>query len=301
MNFGILGYGKIVREEIAPAIYQAGHQICATGSRSNTRPDGFTGRVHGNYSDCINDSEVDAIYIATPNHLHVPLACEAMRAGKPVLCEKPIALSVAEFETLCAVQAETQVTLQEAFMVNHHPQWEQIRQQDLGNSGMLHTSFTYTPRLNSDVRSQSELGGGVWWDIGCYGLWACYQLGARTLESVSGIWKTNGEVCDQVQVTLGFAEMDAQIEVGARHFRQQSLQFVSNSLRLQMPRPFNPQGQTVNVMESDKGSTTLIHEANQYARMVQSFCIQIESGNFLDIACSRAVSQWSEAVNQQLT
>lgn len=301
MKFGVLGYGKIVREEIAPAIHEAGHRIVAVGSRSGKRPAGYAGRLHTSYSQCIEDPDVEAIYIATPNHLHVPLACQALRAGKPVLCEKPIAMSYSEFQTLAEVQAATGVALQEAFMVNYHPQWSRLKSLELGDHRLLRTSFTYTPRQASDVRSRPELGGGVWLDIGCYGLWSCYQLGARQLRSVSGEWRASGEVVDHVQTTLSFDALDAQIEVGGLHFRQQSLSLVTDRLRLSMPRPFNPLGTTEIHIETESGCEVMHDQANQYARMITSFVSQCQQGEFIERDCSEAIARWSDTIERQLT
>ena len=296
MNFGVLGYGKIVREQIDPAFGLTDHRIVAVGSRSGSRPPGFSGTVHHSYQACIDDPDVEAIYIATPNHLHVPLCIAAMQAGKPVLCEKPIALSIQEFTELEQAQRSTGVTLQEAFMVEHHPQWETLDATALGNNGLLHASFTYGPRRSSDVRSQASLGGGVWWDIGCYGLWACYRLGARQLNRVSGAFRNENGVCVHAQVTLEFEALDAQIEVGSQHFRQQSLSLVTDLGRLRMDRPFNPEGSAARIWDTDVDHVETMHEANQYARMLNSFADAADQGIFLHHDRSKKIAHWSEQV-----
>lgn len=294
MKFGILGYGKIVREQIAPAIHEAGHQIAAVGSRSGTRPDGFAGTVHDSYQACIEDPNVEAIYIATPNHLHTPLSIQAMQAGKHVLCEKPAAMSVAELEQIQRCQAASGVTFQEALMVRHHPQWLQVADLELGSNRLLQTSFTYTPRLASDVRSDPALGGGVWFDIGCYGLWACWAFGARELNQVNGQWLTNGQVPDQICLTLEFDALTAQIIVAARHFRQQHLSLISDRCRLTMARPFNPEGSCSNSFEMDLGHQKLTSDANQYATMIEDFCGQTQQAQFVMLDSTQAITQWSE-------
>ena len=296
MKFGVLGYGKIVRTELAPAFAEAGHPIVAVGSRSGQRPDGFEGTVHASYSDCIQDPEVEAIYIATPNHLHVPLSIEAMQAGKPVLCEKPVAMNGADFERLKKAQVASGSTLMEAFMVQHHPQWERIAEHPWGQQKLLHTSFTYGPRLDTDVRSKAELGGGVWLDIGCYGLWACYQFGARQLKSVSGNFREQQGCCVHAQVTLHFDELDAQIEVGGLHFRQQSLTLTTDRERLQVTRPFNPLGETINTYQTDDELTQWHDQANQYARMIEYFVEHADSGQFLYEERSALIAQWSDRI-----
>src|SRR5690606_2044875 len=92
-------------------------------------------RAHGSYEALLEDSDIDAVYIPLPNHLHVPWTTRAAEAGKHVLCEKPIARTASEAKTLLKVRDRTGVRIQEAFMVRTHPQWE--RAKALADSGEL--------------------------------------------------------------------------------------------------------------------------------------------------------------------
>lgn len=300
MRFGILGYGKIVREAIAPAILRAGSTIEAVGSLSNRRPDGFEGTLHPNYTDCIQDPDVDAIYIATPNSLHVPLAREALREGKPVLCEKPAAMNMDEYHMLEEVQRATSTTFMEALMVEHHPQWARVASATLGHHKLVHASFTYGPRQDTDVRSRSDLGGGVWLDIGCYGLWACYKLGARNLRSVGGRVRLQNGVPVHCHVNLEFEELDAQLELGSNHFRQQSVTAIGSKGRIFMPQPFNPVGETRNSYETATSVELFEDEAEQYSEMIAYFTANAGSGVFLHEQRSRYIADWSDRVVKAL-
>jgi len=93
MRIGILGFGKIAREALYPAILNVGHSVTAIGSAAGVKPDGFQGEVFSDYSDVITSGLIDAVYIALPNHLHYPMSRCAIEAGIPVLCEKPLGLS----------------------------------------------------------------------------------------------------------------------------------------------------------------------------------------------------------------
>ena len=84
-------------------------------------------KAYGSYEELLADPDIDAIYNPLPNHLHVPWTIKAAEAGKHVLCEKPISLTVAEAEKLLAVRDRTGVKIGEAFMVNSHPQWLRLR------------------------------------------------------------------------------------------------------------------------------------------------------------------------------
>ena len=80
-------------------------------------------KAYGSYEELLADPNIDAIYNPLPNHLHVPWTMKAAEAGKHVLCEKPLSLTVAEAKTLLAVRERTGVKIGEAFMVRSHPQW----------------------------------------------------------------------------------------------------------------------------------------------------------------------------------
>src|SRR6185503_5778143 len=101
----------------------------------------------GSYETLLADTDVDAIYNPLPNHLHVPWSIRALEHGKHVLCEKPIALSVAEAETLRAARDRAGRKVQEAFMVRTHPQWlaarEMVRAGRIGALRSISSAFSY--------------------------------------------------------------------------------------------------------------------------------------------------------------
>ena len=102
MKFGVLGDAKIAREKLLPAIRAAGHEVAPLGRRA---PSGGADPVWGDvrvssYEEMLADQDIDAVYNPLPNHLHVPMSIAALEAGKPVICEKPVALSVEELDRL---------------------------------------------------------------------------------------------------------------------------------------------------------------------------------------------------------
>lgn len=129
-------------------------------------------RAYGSYGELLDDPEIEAVYIPLPNHLHVEWTARAARAGKHVLCEKPIALSAREAETLVAVQRETGKLIAEAFMIRNHPQWklvgEWVRGGKIGDLVSVQTAFSYFNRDATNIRNRKEVGGGALYDIGCY-------------------------------------------------------------------------------------------------------------------------------------
>jgi predicted dehydrogenase len=190
VRWGVLGVAKIAVEKVIPAMQQGQQcQVAAIGSRSLEKAQAAAARLgipkaYGSYDQLLADPEIDAIYNPLPNHLHVPLSIRALEAGKHVLCEKPIALDVAEAETLAAAgRKHPRLKLMEAFMYRHHPQWVTARrlvsEGRIGPLRTVQTLFAYHNVNPNDVRNQPEIGGGGLMDIGCYGVSLARFLYAR--------------------------------------------------------------------------------------------------------------------------
>lgn len=128
--------------------------------------------AYGSYEELLADADIEVIYNPLPNHLHVEWTARAARAGKHVLCEKPIALTGEDAETLVAVARETGRIICEAFMVRSHPQWQQarewVRSGRIGELVSAQIAFSYFNRNAADIRNRKDLGGGALYDIGCY-------------------------------------------------------------------------------------------------------------------------------------
>lgn len=162
MRFGILGYGKIARQAVVPAIGATGHTVSVIGSGRGAKPDGFQGLVCTDYADVLDREQIDALYIALPNHLHHHYSKAALSLGIPVLCEKPLGLTASEVKDLEATAEAHHTYLQEALMVAHHPQWHWIRDRvHEGGRCELSVSFHYDNRDAHNIRNRAETGGGA--------------------------------------------------------------------------------------------------------------------------------------------
>jgi predicted dehydrogenase len=178
IRWGVLGAAKIALEKVIPAMQHGAYsEVIAIASRDRQKAKSAAERLsipksYGSYEALIADDEIQAIYNPLPNHLHVPWSIKAAEAGKHVLCEKPIALSLDEARRLIETRDRTGVKIQEAFMVRTHPQW--IRALELvrdGRIGVLRSMMGYFSYFNRDphnIRNIPEYGGGALMDIGCY-------------------------------------------------------------------------------------------------------------------------------------
>ncbi len=178
VKWGVLGAAKIATVKVIPAMQQSEwSEVTAIASRSLEKAKQAASslgipKAYGSYEELLSDPEIEAIYNPLPNHLHVPWSIRAAEAGKHVLCEKPISLTVAECRELIAARDQTGVKIEEAFMVRSHPQW--IRARALAKSGEIGdlramlTAFSYNNRDPQNIRNIPEYGGGALMDIGCY-------------------------------------------------------------------------------------------------------------------------------------
>jgi len=177
LRWGILGTARINRMLIPPLQASPDNRLVAVASRDLARGEAYArewkiGRVHGSYEALLADPEIDAVYIPLPNHLHAEWTIKAARARKHVLCEKPIALTLADVDAMAAACREAKVVLAEGFMYRHHPQTLKVKQLlDEGAIGALRYlrgAFTFELTRANDVRLNPEWGGGCLWDVGCY-------------------------------------------------------------------------------------------------------------------------------------
>ncbi len=179
VQFGILGVGRIAVKAYAPAIEAAPNaELAAAASRDLARAESIhPKRAYDNYEALLDDPEVEAVYIATHNGLHLPLTIAALQRGKHVLCEKPLANDAAQCAEMIDAVKRADRLLVEAFMYRYHPSIvEAKRLIDDGAIGELRTvegAFSYHMESTTDVRLNPEWGGGGLLDIGAYCVNAC--------------------------------------------------------------------------------------------------------------------------------
>ncbi|MGD0903364.1 MAG: Gfo/Idh/MocA family oxidoreductase [Terracidiphilus sp.] len=178
LRWGVLSTANIGLKKVIPAMQQGQHtRVAAIASRDLVKArEAATAlgipTAYGSYEELLADPNIDAVYNPLPNQLHVLWTIKAAEAGKHVLCEKPLSLTVAEARTLLAVRARTGVKIGEAFMVNCHPQWLRLRelldQRRIGEVRSIAGFFSYLNIDPANIRNRVECGGGALMDIGCY-------------------------------------------------------------------------------------------------------------------------------------
>ena len=178
LRWGILSTADIARTKVMPGMRKARRcSIVAIASREAGRAEAVAHelgipRAHASYEALLADPEVDAVYIPLPNHLHAEWSIAAARAGKHVLCEKPLALTAEDAERMIEVASVEGITLMEAFMYRLHPSWravaELVASGEIGRLVSVQSWFSYFNDDATNIRNIREVGGGALFDIGCY-------------------------------------------------------------------------------------------------------------------------------------
>ena len=182
LRFGVLSTANIGLKNVIPAM-QKGEltAVTAIASRDLGKARDAAAQLgiptaYGSYEELLADPNIDAIYNPLPNQLHVPWTVKAAEAGKHVLCEKPLSMTVAEAKTLLEVRARTGVKICEAFMIRSAPQWLRVRELlaegRIGELRAVNAHFSYFNVNHADIRNRVESGGGGVYDIGCYSIQA---------------------------------------------------------------------------------------------------------------------------------
>jgi len=178
LRWGILSTAAIGRTKVIPGIQRAEHcEIVAIASRDLAMAERVAAELgiptaHGSYEALLADSNVDAVYVPLPNHLHAPWSIAAAEAGKHVLCEKPLAMTVRDAERMIEAAERAGVQLMEAFMYRLHPSWVAAREilasGRIGRLAAVHSWFSYFNDDPANIRNVLAAGGGALYDIGCY-------------------------------------------------------------------------------------------------------------------------------------
>jgi predicted dehydrogenase len=249
LTWGVLGASNFALKTMAPAIHAAKRaRLGALATRDASRAAPFAAfapdiRVHDSYDALLADPSIDAVYIPLPNGLHVEWTERAARAGKAVLCEKPIGLSVADVDRLIALRDETGVFVAEAWMPAHHPQWLRVREMLAeGAIGRLHTVigvFSYGLHDPKNVRNIADLGGGGLRDVGVYPIGAFRLVTGLEPEvtDAEAIWEDGVDASTWVSARAG--EVRFRFHVSMRTTRRQEMVFEGDAGWLVVSAPFN--------------------------------------------------------------
>src|SRR6266852_2680528 len=251
VKWGVLGAASIAVRKVVPGMQKGAYgEIAAIASRDKKKAEEAARKLvipkaYGSYEELLHDREIEAIYNPLPNHLHVPWSIKAAEAGKHVLCEKPVSMTMAEARTLLSARDRTGVKIGEAFMVKTHPQWlrtqEIIRGGGIGELRAIAGLFSYFNRDPSNVRHKAEWGGGGLLDIGCYPITMSRFIFAEEPVRVTGALERDPDFkTDRLaSAILEFPSGQSIFTCGTQTAFLQRMHFLGTSGRVEIEIPWN--------------------------------------------------------------
>jgi predicted dehydrogenase len=251
VRWGVLSTAGIGVKKVLPAMKKGERvELAAIASRDlhkaeeTARALGIP-KAYGSYEELLADPQIEAVYNPLPNQLHVPWTIRAAEAGKHVLCEKPLSMTVAEAKSLLTVQQRTGVIIAEAFMVRTHPQW--LRTRELiasGRIGQLRSIQGFFSYFNTDpknIRNIAECGGGALMDIGCYPINTSRFLFGEEPKRVSALLEKDPvmHVDRLTSAMLEFPSGHALFTCSTQLVPYQRMQILGTKGRIEIEVPFN--------------------------------------------------------------
>jgi predicted dehydrogenase len=260
LNWGIITTGVIARKFVADLGQSRTGRFVAVGARRLEDARKFAadfggGTAHGGYDALIADPAVQAVYIGTPHPGHAEWAIKAAQAGKHVLCEKPLTMSLADTERVLAAAKRHDVLLMEAFMYRFHPQTrrvvELVRGGAIGELRLIRASFNILRPFDPAHRMFNRaLGGSTILDLGCYPVsYARHMAGAAQgrefvepldFHGTGRLHPVSGADDFATAVARFPGEILAELSCGATHLDRNSVQLHGTAGWIDVPCPFTP-------------------------------------------------------------
>jgi D-xylose 1-dehydrogenase (NADP+, D-xylono-1,5-lactone-forming) len=317
-TWGILGVAGIAVRELIPAIQSAdGESLLAIASRDPGRASEAARRfgiprAYGSYGAMLEDPDVETVYIPLPNSLHHEWTIRCAEAGKHVLCDKPLAVTVGQCAEMVAACRQHGVKLMEGFMYRFHPRIQRLGELLASNAigdvrivRVAHTGMTRGTR-ETDFRYRPELGGGATYDNGCYAAnLARLILGEPKRVFASGYIGASG-VDEQIAAILHFgAGRDALIDCSITLPRRQECEIVGTHGRIVIPKVIGSpvtEDAVIHISRGDSLSMQVLPAVNQYRLMVEHFGAAVSHGTVVDLPPDDAIKNLAvvEAVLRSL-
>jgi len=280
IRWGVLSTAKIGTKKVIPAMQLGEYcKFTAIASRQLEKAQVAARRLgiekaYGSYEELLADCDVDAIYLPLPNHLHVPWAIKALKAGKHVLCEKPIGLNVAKAQELLEVSRKfPRLKVMEAFMYRHHPQWQWVKQRvsegKIGELRTIQSFFSYYDSDPNNIVNKADIGGGGLMDIGCYCISLSRFIFGAEPRRVCGIMEEDPEMkVDRLTSgILEFASGTSTFTCATQLVRYQRVNIFGTKGRIEIEIPFNtPPDQPCKIWHGDDAriEEVILGICNQY-------------------------------------
>lgn len=309
VRWGVLSTARIAVKKVIPAMQQSDWvEVTAIASRDLRRAEEVAHalgipKAYGSYEELLADPQIEAIYNPLPNHLHVPWSMKAAEAGKHVLCEKPISITVTEARDLLAVQQRTGILIAEAFMVRNHPQW--LRARELVASGRvgalraIQGHFSYFNVDPANIRNIPEFGGGSLMDTGCYSInTSRFLFGEEPLRVLGLIDRDPKLKIDRLtSAILQFPSGQSLFTCSTQLVHSQRVELLGSLGRIEIAIPFTPSNDCPNEIRIDDGrdligggvTTETFPACNQFTIQGEVFSRAVRQGTEVPVPLPDAI------------
>lgn len=287
IKWGIISTANIGLAKVIPGMLKSKHlEVVAISSRDLKTAKAAAKKLgipkaYGSYEDMLADPEIEAVYNPLPNHLHVPLTLAAAKAGKHVLCEKPMAMDAKEAAKL--KKAPRGILISEAFMVRHNPQWiearERVKKGEIGDVCAIQVMFSYFNADPKNVRNNVKIGGGGLMDIGCYPITIARFIFGADPKRVTGTFDRDPKFRTD-RLMGGLADFGKgrhlTFTISTQLAPYQRVQIMGTKGRIEIEIPFNappdrPNRYFVQGMQMNEGFWRTLPVADQYQRQAEAF------------------------------
>jgi predicted dehydrogenase len=269
VRWGIISTANIARGQFLPGLRAAGGVPAAVAGRDLGRAQAWAeqhgvDRAVAGYQALIDDPDIDALYVPLPNSLHADQTIKALRAGKPVLCEKPLCGTLAEAEQVLAVAGETGTLLWEAFVFPFHAQFAAVQKLltdgAIGELLEIQSDFHFMVGNPANIRLARDLDGGALNDVGCYPVRIALELfGAGHTDAwATAVWGGH-DVDVDTQGSLGFpGGRRLLLTCGMRRAYDTFTRLLGTAGQIQLTNPFHPgRGDSYSVLTDGEPPRTL--------------------------------------------
>ena len=288
-SWGILGPGGIARAFAKDLTYLEGHTVGAVGSRSLANAqvfaNDFGGTAYGSYEELVNDSTIDAIYVATPHPAHHDNVILALNSGKPVLCEKPFAVNAAEAQAMVDAASHNKVALMEAMWARFLPHYAKVR--EIIASGVLGPILSIHADHGQRLADQNiprlvdpHLAGGALLDLGIYPISFAHMILGNPLSINSSAVMTDKGVDAQTSMIFTY-ESGAQSVLTTTMIEQTPCRAVVAGLHgwLEIDRTFyNPASMRVILNDGSVTQYPSTYTGHGLREQAESFKQLVQSG-----------------------
>lgn len=297
VRFGVLSTARISKKLLAGIAGCEQAELVAVSSRDADKLSAYcaenelTGSVrrHHSYEDLLADPEVDAIYNPLPNALHCDWTIAAAEAGKAVLCEKPLAVDVAECLDMISAAETHGVLFMEAFMYRQHPATRRLKEVidegAIGDVRLVRSGFCFTIADPANIRLSQPLAGGATMDVGCYCInFSRYLCGAEPVEAYAvATFGPESKVDETLCATLRFesgavAQFDCSVKSAGRAFGD----VLGSDGTIQVNRPWFPNAERA-VFTLNGNEEAIEDGGDPYQNEVAVFCHSYLTGDPLPI------------------